>query len=121
MAESVTIQAEKPELGSASSASPNALTQVSTQVFLGPIPKPGQPVFRNYMDLPRRVPISAWHAIRVMSVLAYVVLVVGLFVRPAGALFAFFKIIVPLLPILFFVAPGLWRNLCPLAAANQAP
>ena len=24
------------------------------------------------------------------------------------------------LPILFFVAPGLWRNICPLAAANQA-
>ena len=41
--------------------------------------------------------------------------------EPAGALFAFFKIIVPLLPILFFVAPGLWRNLCPLAAANQTP
>ena len=90
-------------------------------VFLGPIPKPGQPVFRNYTELPRRVPISAWHVIRVISVLAYLALVVGLFVRPAGALFAFFKIVVPLLPILFFTAPGLWRNLCPLAAANQAP
>ena len=29
--------------------------------------------------------------------------------------------IVPLLPILFFTAPGLWRNICPLAASNQAP
>ena len=28
---------------------------------------------------------------------------------------------IPLLPILFFVAPGLWRNICPLAASNQAP
>ncbi len=27
----------------------------------------------------------------------------------------------PRLPILYFVAPGLWRNICPLAAANQAP
>jgi len=121
MAEPATIEAGKPELGSAPSASPNAFAQVSTRVFLGPIPKPGQPVFRNYMDLPRRLPISAWRAIRVMSVLAYVALVVGLFIRPAGALFAFFKIIVPLLPIVFFVTPGLWRNLCPLAAANQAP
>jgi NADPH-dependent 2,4-dienoyl-CoA reductase/sulfur reductase-like enzyme/ferredoxin len=102
-------------------AGPGAVTRVSKVVFLGPIPKPGEPVFRNYTELPRRLPISAWHVIRVMSVLAYIALVVGLFISPAGALFAFFKVIVPLLPILFFVAPGLWRNLCPLAAANQTP
>ena len=41
--------------------------------------------------------------------------------RPAGGQFWFFKVIVPLLPILFFTAPGLWRNICPLAASNQAP
>ena len=45
----------------------------------------------------------------------------ALFIRPAGGLFAFFKVVVPLLPILFFVAPGLWRNICPLAASNQSP
>jgi NADPH-dependent 2,4-dienoyl-CoA reductase/sulfur reductase-like enzyme/ferredoxin len=44
-----------------------------------------------------------------------------LFIRPAGGQFWFFKVIVPLLPILFFTAPGLWRNICPLAASNQAP
>ena len=27
----------------------------------------------------------------------------------------------PLLPLVWFVAPGLWRNVCPLAAANQVP
>ncbi len=32
-----------------------------------------------------------------------------------------FQVIVPLLPILFFVAPGLWRNVCPMAASNQMP
>ncbi len=106
---------------SAGSHRPDALARAGEVVFLGPIPKPGQPVFRNYTELPRRLPISAWHVIRVASVLAYIALVVGLFIRPAGALFAFFKVVVPLLPILFFVAPGLWRNLCPLAAANQAP
>jgi hypothetical protein len=30
-------------------------------------------------------------------------------------------VIVPLFPLLIFVAPGLWRNICPLAAANQLP
>jgi NADPH-dependent 2,4-dienoyl-CoA reductase/sulfur reductase-like enzyme/ferredoxin len=102
-------------------AGPGPVARVSEVVFLGPIPKPGEPVFRNYTELPRRLPIRAWHGIRILSVLAYVALVIGLFIRPAGALFAFFKVIVPLLPILFFVAPGLWRNICPLAAANQAP
>jgi nitrite reductase (NADH) large subunit len=102
-------------------AGPGVVARVSEVVFLGPIPKPGQPVFRNYTELPRRLPIRAWHGIRILSVLAYVALVIGLFLRPAGALFAFFKVIVPLLPILFFVAPGLWRNICPLAAANQTP
>jgi nitrite reductase (NADH) large subunit len=115
MADTVAVEARKPE------PAPVASPTVSTRVFLGPIPAPGQPAFRNYLELPRRLPVSAWHAVQVVSVLAYVVLVIGLFIRPAGALFAFFKIIVPLLPILFFVAPGLWRNLCPLAAANQAP
>jgi nitrite reductase (NADH) large subunit len=100
---------------------PGVVARVSEVVFLGPIPKPGEPVFRNYTELPRRLPIRAWHGIRIISVLAYIALVIGLFVRPAGALFAFFKVIVPLLPILFFVAPGLWRNICPLAAANQSP
>ena len=31
------------------------------------------------------------------------------------------KIVIPLLPLLFLVAPGVWRNLCPLAASNQTP
>src|SRR6266571_7609647 len=86
-----------------------------------PIPKPGQPVFRNYTELPRRLPISVWRAARVVSVMVYVALVAGLFISPAGALFAFFQVIIPVLPILFLVAPGLWRNICPLAAVNQAP
>ena len=48
-------------------------------------------------------------------------MVVTLFVRPAAGLFVFFGVIVPLWPVLFLVAPGLWRNICPLAATNQMP
>jgi nitrite reductase (NADH) large subunit len=88
---------------------------------LGITTRPGQPLFPNYMEMHRRIPISVWHAVRVVSVCAYIGLCVGLFVRPAGGLFWFFKVVVPLLPITFFVAPGLWRNVCPLAASNQAP
>jgi nitrite reductase (NADH) large subunit len=88
---------------------------------LGVTTKPGQPVFPNYMELRRRTPLPVWHAVRVVSVCAYIALCIALFVRPAGGLFWFFKVVVPLLPITFFVAPGLWRNICPLAASNQAP
>ena len=31
------------------------------------------------------------------------------------------KVVIPLLPVLFLVAPGVWRNICPLAASNQTP
>ena len=88
---------------------------------LGITTRRGQPVFPNYMEIRRHIPIRVWHVVRVVSVCAYIALCVALFVRPAGGLFWFFKVVVPLLPITFFVAPGLWRNVCPLAASNQAP
>jgi nitrite reductase (NADH) large subunit len=88
---------------------------------LGRTPRAGEALFPVYTEMRTRVPLVVWRAIRVVSVLAYVAVVVALFVRPAGGLFVFFGVIVPLLPILFFVAPGLWRNICPLAAVNQAP
>ena len=78
-------------------------------------------LFPAYTDLPAKVPRQVWRVIRVGSVLAYLAVIVTLFVRPAGGLFIFFRIIVPLWPVLFFVAPGVWRNICPLAAANQTP
>ena len=78
-------------------------------------------LFPAYTDLPSRVPLPVWQAIRIGSVVAYFAVVTTLFVRPAAGLFLFFGIVVPLLPALFLVAPGLWRNICPLAAANQTP
>jgi nitrite reductase (NADH) large subunit len=99
---------------------PSPLSRLVAWTF-GTAPRPGQPLFPAYTEMPRRVPIQVWHAVRICSVLAYLALCAALFVAPSGGQFAFFKVVVPLLPILFFVAPGLWRNICPLAAANQAP
>ena len=99
---------------------PSPVSRFWAQV-LGTAPRRGEPLFPAYTEMRRRLPMPAWHAIRIASVLAYLALCVALFVRPAGGLFVFFKVIVPLLPILFFTAPGLWRNICPLAASNQAP
>ncbi|PRY50121.1 2Fe-2S iron-sulfur cluster protein [Geodermatophilus tzadiensis] len=88
---------------------------------LGRTAPPGEDLFPVYTEMRTRVPLGVWRAVRVVSLLAYLALVVALFVRPAGGLFVFFGVIVPLLPALFFLAPGVWRNICPLAAANQAP
>ena len=77
--------------------------------------------FPNYLQARRRLPIRAWWPIRVVSIAAYLAIAVGAIVRPAGGLFAFWSVVIPTLPLLFFVAPGLWRNICPLAAANQTP
>jgi len=99
---------------------PSPVSRFWAQV-LGTAPRRGEPLFPAYTEMRRRLPMSVWHGIRIASVLAYLALCVALFIRPAGGLFVFFKVIVPLLPILFFTAPGLWRNICPLAASNQAP
>jgi nitrite reductase (NADH) large subunit len=100
---------------------PSPMARFWAQVF-GTVPRRGEPsLFPAYTEMRRRLPIGAWHVIRICSVLAYLALCVTLFIRPAGGQFWFFKVIVPLLPILFFTAPGLWRNICPLAASNQTP
>jgi hypothetical protein len=79
------------------------------------------PVFPNYTQLPSRVPIAAWHALRVLSVAAAVGLAVLLVVRPEQGLFLLWQLVIPIVPAVFLVAPGLWRNACPLAALNQLP
>lgn len=79
------------------------------------------PTFQNYTQLPRRVPIKAWLYIRLASVIALFALCAVLFVKPSSGLRLFWNVIVPLLPLLFFIAPGVWRNLCPASMANQTP
>src|SRR5262249_58444185 len=44
-----------------------------------------------------------------------------LLVDPQSALYIWWGFFIPLLPAVFFLAPGLWRNVCPLAGFNQAP
>ena len=77
-------------------------------------------MFRTYQELPRRVPIGVWRGVRVVSVASYLLLIVALLVWPTTGLTVFFGLVVPLLPVLFWVAPGIWRNVCPLSSANQS-
>ena len=79
------------------------------------------PLFPNYMQMTPRVPRRFWDALRALSLVAGLGLCVSLIVWPQVGLFVLWGVLVPLLPLLFFIAPGFWRNICPLAASNQVP
>ncbi len=77
--------------------------------------------FPNYTQLDPLLPLWAWQGLRFASIGLAIGLAALLWLRPQLGQTLFWGITVPLLPLVFFVAPGLWRNLCPLAATNQLP
>lgn len=77
--------------------------------------------FLNYIQMQRRVPLQVWFAVRYAAVALCLLICLLLVVRPRDGLTVFWGVVIPILPIVFFVAPGFWRNTCPLAAMNQAP
>lgn len=77
--------------------------------------------FPNFTQIPTGISVRAWWGVRIGSLLASLVVAALLIVSPSDGLFVMWKIVIPLLPLLFLVAPGVWRNLCPLAASNQTP
>lgn len=77
--------------------------------------------FPNYMQMRHRVPQTIWQLCRFLSVGIGYGLIITSFTRPDMALFIFWRMIIPVLPLLLFVAPGIWRNICPMAALNQTP
>ncbi|QAU35649.1 FAD-dependent oxidoreductase [Janthinobacterium sp. 17J80-10] len=77
--------------------------------------------FPNYLQIPPLLPQRAWHVLRILTVLAALTMAVLLITQPKWALPLFWMLVVPLLPAVFMIAPGLWRNLCPMAALNQTP
>jgi nitrite reductase (NADH) large subunit len=77
--------------------------------------------FPNYTQIPSRLSVGAWRAVRAGSLVAALVVAGLLVAAPDKGLFVMWRIVIPLLPFTFMVAPGLWRNICPLAASNQTP
>lgn len=78
-------------------------------------------LFPNYNQMNQRVPQMIWNISRFLTVGIGYGLIITSFTRPQAALFIFWRMIVPVLPILFFIAPGIWRNICPMGALNQTP
>lgn len=77
--------------------------------------------FENYTQLPHLAPRPFWIAARV-AVLAFTfALIAWLCTGNHLALTVLWSLCIPLLPALWFVAPGIWRNVCPMAFLNQLP
>ena len=68
-----------------------------------------------------RVPREPWPYLRVVTFAAMVALAVTCAVAPRTGLPVLWGLVVPALPLLWMLLPGLWRNVCPMASANQVP
>jgi hypothetical protein len=77
--------------------------------------------FPSYTQLPTRVPRWLWDVARGLNVLALLLVIGLLIVWPKEGLKLWWGLLVPSLRSSGFIVPGLWRNVCPLAAANQFP
>lgn len=77
--------------------------------------------FSNYVESPTSVAPRIWQVARVVVLAGLLSLVVGGALLPAKTLALFWGVLVPTLPAVWMLAPGLWRNVCPLATTNQIP
>jgi len=74
-----------------------------------------------YTEVKGILPNWFWHIARA-SVFAVTLGFVSLLITdPEFGLSLFWKLLMPSLPIVFAAAPGLWRQICPMAFLNQLP
>ena len=78
-------------------------------------------LFANYTQRPRQGPNALWLALRVAALALALGEIALLFMMPALGLALFWAVAVPCLPGLWAIAPGLWRQVCPMAFLNQLP
>ena len=77
--------------------------------------------FPNYTQLPSRLPSSIWWFLRAITLVITLVQIFLLFFKPEVGLVLFWQLLIPILPLSFAIAPGIWRNICPMAFLNQLP
>ncbi len=66
-------------------------------------------------------PLVAWRVTQVLVWLVGVGMLLALFFAPDLGLHAFWNVLIPVAPALLAFAPGLWRNICPLASTALFP
>lgn len=62
-----------------------------------------------------------WHSAQYIVLLAGVALVAALLFRPGVGLLILWNVLIPVAPALIVLAPGLWRNICPMATFSLLP
>lgn len=77
--------------------------------------------FRNYTQMPAQGPEGLWIALRAGALVVAMALGALLIIEPELGLLLFWGLAIPVVPALLVVAPGLWRQICPMAALNQLP
>jgi len=77
--------------------------------------------FANYSKRRSALPQAAWLALRVLVLLVTLALAGVLALYPAVGLKLWWGLAIPIVPALLVVAPGFWRQVCPMAFLNQIP
>lgn len=77
--------------------------------------------FKSYLEVRRLIPHFLWYPLRLGGLALTGGTLYLLFQNPLLGLQLFWQVFTPLLPIIFFILPGLWRNVCPMATLNQIP
>ena len=77
--------------------------------------------FSSAVGMQSFVPLRVWIGIRYVAVSFLILLIAISIIWPEWGLRITWNILVPLIPIIILIAPGLWRNVCPIATINQIP
>ena len=77
--------------------------------------------FPSYLEVPARLPSWFWWAFRLATVAVMLFVAWCVWTDPPLGFALFWKLLIPSLPLLFAVAPGIWRQICPMALVNQLP
>ncbi len=77
--------------------------------------------FANFLQLDARIPQRLWSVARGVTLLITLSLMLYVVMRPSLGLNWFWGVVVPSVPLLLVLAPGFWRQVCPMALLNQTP
>ena len=77
--------------------------------------------FPSYLDMPAQLPSNFWWSFRIATFAVMLVIMWLVATNPASGFALFWKVLIPSLPLLFALAPGIWRQICPMALVNQIP
>jgi len=65
--------------------------------------------------------VLIWHTLQIILLIVGIIILYFLIFHPKNGLFLFWDVLITIAPLLFVVALGLWRNICPLATTSLLP